>query len=649
MAERSEAVEEQAVRDGSAGYLAETEIATAEDVPPGYKRTEVGVIPEDWGLIRLGDLGTFSKGQGIKRDQAMSGAIPCIRYGEIYTHHNDVVRKYASRISREVANTSKPLKYGDLLFAGSGETKEEIGKTVAFVGTAEAYAGGDIVILRPHEGVPEFLGYLLNAPLITRQKASKGQGDAVVHISASALSSIALPYPTKKEQRAIATGLSDADALIESLDRLIAKKRAIKQAAMQQLLTGQTRLPGFTDEWETKRLGDVAEIDPENLGSSTPPTFTFNYISLEQVEQGKLLGWSVEKFASAPSRARRVLRGRDVLVSTVRPNLQSHYFFDDALPNPVCSTGFAVIRCDERSVNSRYVYAHFFGTDVTRQIDKIIAGSNYPAISSGDVRRLTLPFPSLEEQTAIATALSDMDTEIEALERRRDKARQIKQSMMQQLLTGRVRLVNSIDQKLSNPKPRSGQRKANVHFMRSVFAAEIVDQLHQEPTFGHVKLQKVLFLAEHLCDVDTGSTYHRKAAGPYDNRALRSIDSQMHRQRWFEARKEGGRYRYIPLDKRGYHKEYFDRYFCHVRELFAHVVEIFRKLDTERCEIVATLYSAWDDLLREQAAVSDEMIIHEVLNNWHESKNRIPKDRWAKALSWMREMGFVPKRRLANE
>ena len=441
MAERSEAVEEQAVRDASAVYSVEPDVATAEDVPHGYKRTEVGVIPEDWELIRLGDLGTFSKGQGIKRDEAMSGEIPCIRYGEIYTHHNDVVRRYSSRISREVANSSKPLKYGDLLFAGSGETKEEIGKAVAFVGEAEAYAGGDIVILSPHEGVPEFLGYLLNAPLITRQKASKGQGDAVVHISASALSSVALPYPAEQEQRAIATALSDADALIESLDRLIAKKRAIKQAAMQQLLTGQTRLPGFTGEWETKRLGDVAEIDPENLGSSTPPSFTFNYISLEQVEQGRLLGWSVERFSTSPSRARRVLRSGDILVSTVRPNLQSHYFFYGGLPNPVCSTGFAVVRCNTRSAHAGYVYAHLFGSEVNRQIDRIIAGSNYPAISSGDVKRLKIPFPSLEEQTAIATVLSDMDAEIETLERRRDKARQTKQGMMQQLLTGRVRLV----------------------------------------------------------------------------------------------------------------------------------------------------------------------------------------------------------------
>ena len=136
-----------------------------------------------------------------------------------------------------------------------------------------------------------------------------------------------------------------------------------------------------------------------------------------------------------------MLREGDILVSTVRPNLKSHLKFSGQFPNAVCSTGFAVVRCALDLADPGYIYAHLFGSLISCQIDKIIAGSNYPAISSSDVRRLELPLPRLEEQTAIASVLSDMDTEIEALEHRRDKTRQIKQGMMQQLLTGRVRLV----------------------------------------------------------------------------------------------------------------------------------------------------------------------------------------------------------------
>lgn len=190
------------VKEPSAKYL----------VRPRYKQAEVGIVPEDWELVSIDSIGPFSKGQGVRKDEANSGDIPCVRYGEIYTHHNDVIRVFNSWISTEVAKTSRRLNKGDLLFAGSGETKEEIGKCVAFVGDEEAYAGGDIVILSPRKGDSAFLGYLLNSPVVARQKASKGQGDAVVHISASALSSIRIPFPpTTAEQRAIAEVLSDAD------------------------------------------------------------------------------------------------------------------------------------------------------------------------------------------------------------------------------------------------------------------------------------------------------------------------------------------------------------------------------------------------------------------------------------------------------
>ena len=152
----------------------------------------------------------------------------------------------------------------------------------------------------------------------------------------------------------------------------------------------------------------------------------------------------------------------------------------------------------------------------------------------------------------------------------------------------------------------------------------------------------MIFLVEHLCALDTGSTYHRDAAGPYDNRAMRSIDSQLRKQEWFEAQELNGRYRYVPMAKRGGHKEYFERYFGGVRDSFEHTLSTLSTFDTERCEIIATLFAAWNDLMKQHASVSDEAIVHEVLNNWHDSKKRIPEERWRKALSWMRDKAFVP-------
>jgi len=267
------------------------------------------------------------------------------------------------------------------------------------------------------------------------------ESTGVPQLTAPQISKYRVPVPPIDEQRAIAAALSDVDALISSLDKLIAKKRDIKQAAMQQLLTGRRRLPGFSGRWEERRLEDVAALDSENLGGDTPRDYEFNYVSLEDVNRGILRGYANQLFSSAPSRARRVIRSGDVLVSTVRPNLGSHLLFKSSSPDWICSTGFSVVRCVEDAACPGYVFYHLFGDYVTRQIDAQLTGSSYPTISSKDVGNLRMPFPSIDEQRAIASVLSDMDAEIEALERRRDKTWLLKQGMMQELLTGRVRLV----------------------------------------------------------------------------------------------------------------------------------------------------------------------------------------------------------------
>ena len=196
----------------------------------------------EWEEVRLGQIGTFTKGRGVTKDQAQSGPLACVRYGEIYTRHNDYIKSFHSWISREVATTATKLRRGDVLFAGSGETKEEIGKCIAFTSDVEAYAGGDIVILRPVSADSAFLGYYLNTSPINAQKAGKGQGDAVVHISASALSDIDVTMPRIEEQTAIATVLSDMDTELAALESKLTKARQIKQGMMQELLTGRIRL-----------------------------------------------------------------------------------------------------------------------------------------------------------------------------------------------------------------------------------------------------------------------------------------------------------------------------------------------------------------------------------------------------------------------
>ena len=206
-------------------------------------RTRLPGFGGQWETKRVGALGIFSKGKGIKRTDLRETGVPCIRYGELYTRYENYVDKPVSKVAQDIADIALSIRRGDLMFAASGETADEIGVCVAYVGNEPAYAGGDIIVLRASGQDAVCLAHLLNAPVAARQKARMAQGDAVVHIRADHLAQIELALPPLPEQRAIATVLSDVDFEITALERRLEKTRAIKRGMMQQLLTGSIRLP----------------------------------------------------------------------------------------------------------------------------------------------------------------------------------------------------------------------------------------------------------------------------------------------------------------------------------------------------------------------------------------------------------------------
>ena len=412
------------------------------EVTAHYKETEVGRIPEEWGVKRLGELGEVVRG-GSPRPAGDpryfdGDFVPWLTVAALtnISEHTLEVTETVGFLTEEGSKHSRTLPAGTLIIANSGAT---LG-VAKILGITCCANDGVAAIVNQRLGDKRYICHYIN----TRTKALRevvATGNGQPNLNTGLIRDIVIPFPPPPEQRAIAAALSDVDALLGGLDRLVAKKRDLKLAAMQQLLTGQTRLPGFLGEWDVKRLGELADTDPENLGTETRSDYEFNYIALEDVDRGSLRSHSEQWFASAPSRARRKLRENDVLVSTVRPNLQSHLLFRTKVGEWVCSTGFCVVRCRPCVTSPDYIFAHLFSAPVKRQIDALLTGSNYPAINSGDVRALRIPVPTYAEQTAIAAALSDMDAEIVALKARRDKTRALKQAMMQQLLTGRTRLI----------------------------------------------------------------------------------------------------------------------------------------------------------------------------------------------------------------
>lgn len=193
-------------------------------------------------------------------------------------------------------------------------------------------------------------------------------------------------------------------------------------------------------------------------------------------------------------------------------------------------------------------------------------------------------------------------------------------------------------------KKKAARQRARRHFARAVLSAEIVERLHSESRFGRVKHHKVFHLCECIAQLDEiQGEYERKAAGPLDHKLIFSVEDELQRQNWFETyelKSYGHGYR--PLTKAGGHRVYFRRWWPQKGKTVIKLIELMRSWKTEQCEIFSTVYAAWNDLIILKKPVTDDLIITEVLERWHESKKAITEDRWRAAITWMREKGFVP-------
>ena len=252
--------------------------------------------------------------------------------------------------------------------------------------------------------------------------------------------------PKVEEQRAIAAALSDADALIAALEAMIAKKRDLKQAAMQHLLTGKTRLPGFSREWKPRSLGSVSAFITKG---ATPTTYGFGWqnhgILFLRSECVSVNGLDLSQSMFISDEAHKVLKRGEVcsgdLLITITGNVGRVVWLAEDFGIANINQHIARIRIVSEHAAAGYVFHQLSQPEYLKYFNSIVTGQAYPQISLRQVRDTEVLFPTLAEQTAIAEVLSDMDADLTALEARVAKARAVKQGMMQELLTGKVRLI----------------------------------------------------------------------------------------------------------------------------------------------------------------------------------------------------------------
>ena len=416
----------------------------------GYKWTEVGVIPEDWKSSTIRAIASSSRnaivggpfGSDLVSKDYVAHGVPVIRGQNMRGRwvSGSFVFVTPMKAKSLEANLAYP---GDIIFTQRGtlgQVSMVPGKPIStyLVSQSQMKLSVDRQVTDPL-----FLFYFFTSD--EQQKLIQGRTiqTGVPHINLGILSEIPVRLPPLAEQRAIAEALSDVDGLLGALEELIAQKRAIKQAAMQQLLTGKTRLPGFSGEWEMTTLGEVADI----RSGATPSTQIGAYwngpipwctpTDITATPGKYLLATERSVTAAGLASCAASLLPVGALLLCSRATIGEIKI----ATSPVCTNqGFKSLVCKD-NVSNEFLY--YLLLTLKPQIIERAIGSTFLEIGKRDVASIELSVPTYSEQRAIANVLSDMDAEIASLVQRRDKTRAIKQGVMQQLLTGRVRFITS--------------------------------------------------------------------------------------------------------------------------------------------------------------------------------------------------------------
>jgi type I restriction enzyme S subunit len=391
-------------------------------------------LPNDWILRFLCEEGHFKKGKGIPKSQIVNKGFPCVRYGEIYTSYDFVVEEFHSCIDEVNTHESQEIKYGDILFTGSGETIDEIGKAITYIGRVNAYAGGDIIILSPNNSIvnSEFLSYVLETDFVRRQKRRFGQGQQVVHIYADELKKIVVPLTSLPEQRKIASCLKNWEVSINRINKLIAQKELKREWLHQELLSGNKRLQGFNNEWIELKLGTLfSERNDINNNGLELLSIGQNGVYL-QTESEKRDTSNEDK-----SKYKRICPG-DIGYNTMRM-WQGRCALSEL--EGIVSPAYTIVTAKEHADPLFFSYLfktpklmYLFWRNSQGLVDDTLN------CKFKDFSRIKVYLPDKDEQLAIAKVLKTADYEINLLKTKVQKIREQKKGLMQVLLTGKKRL-----------------------------------------------------------------------------------------------------------------------------------------------------------------------------------------------------------------
>ena len=496
-----------------------------------YKQTEIGMVPVKWSVSDFGSKVKIYRGGSPRPIQdyltQVQDGINWIKIGDVREGDKYITSTEEKIIPAGVAR-SRTVHAGDFILSNS----MSFGRP--YILNIDGCIHDGWLTIQEYEKTfsKNFLYYLLSSDSVYQQYISMAAGSSVKNLNKEKVSALVVAYPDIKEQERIADALSDIDSLIATLEKQISKKKAIKQGAMQELLTGKHRLPGFDGKWQSFVFGDLFDFIPNNAFTRAQMDVSGR---VKNIHYGDILT-KYGAYISADSKdipyiAKEIdlsrfsekcyLQSGDLVIAdTAEDETVGKALEVINVECPVLAGQHTLLCRPKVRFAEKFLGYYLNASCYHDQLLPYIVGTKVSSVSKASIAQTKLVVPKYEEQQEISSILSDMDNDITALEEKLAKYRQVKQGMMQQLLTGKIRLkndvVDSVHTKQKASAKKSPVRSAHNHqFDDAVAIAAIVDAFYSDKyPLGRVKVQKLLYLLHRHQGVSV-SDFKKKAAGPY--------------------------------------------------------------------------------------------------------------------------------------
>lgn len=606
------------------------------NLPQGYKQTELGVIPEDWAIVSVDEVLDMP-----------TKTISTTLFNHIYYVGTENMLSQKRGVSPYIGMLSylqvREYLINDILTSNIRPYLKKI-----WLANKSGGCSSDVIVFRVknnNEYYPEYIYTVLSDDAFFQYSMDNAIGTKMPRGDKNVIKAYNFVLPPLPEQKAIADALSDVDDLITALDKKIAKKRLIKQGAMQELLTGKKRLPGFEEEWEKKRLGDIGYTYSGLIGKTKNDFGHGNakYITFLNVLTNPVLKESLfESVVVDDNEHQNKVQYGDLFFNTSSETpedvgtcavILSHQ--QNLYLNSFCF-GY---RLTDNNVLGLYLSYYFRSNNGRQLMTSLAQGATRYNLSKDLFNSSYITIPrTKDEQQAIATILSDMDKEIAELEAQRDKYRLVKSGMMQKLLTGEIRLKKPQASQISESKA--------IPVDAHIIAGHIVNRLYKSEGWGRTKLQKSLHLAGYYAQIYIGNEYIRNTAGPDDQRLMNYIDQQFRQFNHVKITRvklNNGKihYNYTPTSLIQEVEMAYEKYPENVRKQIDLLLDKMNVMDLDCAEILSTLYGVWNNRIIKGESITDDLLIADFYA-WSKHKLDFEETRLRRALNYMRKENIIP-------